>query len=334
MSKIVIIADTGVNHNGDMKLAKKMIEEAAAAGVDYIKFQTFKSEKLVTKNAKKAVYQVKKTGSDESQLEMLKKLEISQENFIVLKEYCEKKGIGFLSSAFDLSSIEFLATLDLDYWKIPSGEVTDFPCLMEIGKKGGRVLMSTGMCTDEEVGRAIKVLNDYGTSDITLLHCNTQYPTSYDEVNLSSMVSMRKQFCLETGFADHTDSIEISMAAAALGAKVIEKHFTLDKSMEGTDQSFSIDPSELKAMVKGIRRIERAIGHGGKAPAKSELENIITVRKSIVAATEINKGDIFTEENITCKRPGSGMSPMKWEEILGKTASRSYKEDELIKEDL
>ena len=326
---VYIIAEAGVNHNGSFSLACRLVEAAKEAGADCIKFQTFKSENLVSRSAKKAEYQKKTTG-DSSQQEMLKKLELSFDEFLQLKKYCENVGICFLSTPFDFDSIEFLNSIDMPFWKIPSGEVTNLPYLLALAKTGKPVVMSTGMCNMEEILSAIAVLSSNGTKDIKLLHCNTEYPTPFEDVNLKAMQAMREAFHLEVGYSDHTKGIEVPIAAVALGATIIEKHFTLDRNMEGPDHKASLEPDELADMVRSIRNIEKALGSGTKVPSPSEKKNISIARKSIVAKTKIKAGDIFTEENITVKRPGSGISPMKWFEVLGTKAMRSFDEDELI----
>ncbi len=334
MSHTLIIAEAGVNHNGSIELAKKLIDKAAEAGVDIVKFQTFKSEKLVTKTAKQADYQQKNLqgSAGDSQLAMLKKLELSVEDHYVLIEYCKKRGIRFLSTAFDFDSIDFLHSLNLGVWKIPSGEITNYPYLRKIAQYGEPVILSTGMSEMSDIAAAIQVLIKFGLrkEQIIVLHCNTEYPTPFQDVNLKAMDALRKEFGVEVGYSDHTKGIEVPIAAVALGATVIEKHFTLDKNMEGPDHKASLEPDELKAMVSAIRNIEQAIGTGVKTASASEKKNIGVVRKSIVAACPIKKGDTFTEENLTVKRPGTGISPMRWEEVIGKKATRDYEEDELI----
>lgn len=326
---VFIIAEAGVNHNGSFELACKMVDAAKEAGVDCIKFQTFKSKNLVSSIAQKAEYQKKATGEG-SQSDMLKRLELNYNDFIALKNYCDKTGICFLSTPFDLDSIEFLNTIDMPFWKIPSGEVTNYPYLVAIAKTKKQVVMSTGMCEMFEIQKAIKVLKENGTKEIKLLHCNTEYPTPFRDVNLRAMQTMRKVFDLEVGYSDHTKGIEVPIAAAALGATIIEKHFTLDKNMEGPDHKASLEPDELARMVTSIRNIENALGSEEKTPSPSEKKNIIVARKSIVAAKPIKKGEILTEENITVKRPGTGISPMRWLEVLGTKAMRNFAEDELI----
>ena len=331
MKRTLIIAEAGVNHNGDINLAKKLIDAAAIAGADYVKFQTFKAENLVQKKAKKAAYQIDNTGNDDSQFKMLKKLELTYENHSILIDYCKTKSIKFLSTAFDFESIEFLKD-KLDFYKIPSGEITNLPYLEKVAKLGLSIVMSTGMATMQEVKEAFNVLIENGIKkeNITILHCNTEYPTPMEDVNLTAMLSIKKEIGVEIGYSDHTLGIEIPIAAVALGATVIEKHFTLDRTMEGPDHIASLEPKELKAMVTAIRNIEVALGNGIKTPSKSEQKNIAIARKSIVASTNISKGDIFTEKNITVKRPGSGISAMKWYDVLGTESSKDYKADELI----
>ncbi len=326
---VYIIAEAGVNHNGKVELAKKLVDSAKAAGADCVKFQTFKAEKLVSKDAAKAEYQKETTG-DSSQQEMLKKLELSYDEFIELKKYCDKVGITFLSTPFDSESVDFLNSLDMPFWKIPSGEVTNYPYLVKLAKTHKPVVMSTGMCDLNEIDAAINVLKENGAGEITVLHCNTEYPTPFTDVNLKAMVSMKEAFDVKVGYSDHTKGIEVPIAAVALGATVIEKHFTLDKNMEGPDHKASLEPYELKAMVDAIRNIEKALGTGKKTPTPSETKNKAVARKSIVAACDIKRGETFTEENLTVKRPGTGLSPMFWNEIIGTTAKRDYSLDEMI----
>lgn len=326
---IYIIAEAGVNHNGSFELACKLVDAAKEAGVDCIKFQTFKSANLVSHTAPKADYQKKTTG-DSSQQDMLKKLELSYDEFLRLKDYCDSKEICFLSTPFDFDSIDFLNTIDMPFWKVPSGEVTNLPYLLAIAKTGKPVVMSTGMCEMDEIRAAVDVLEQNGTPEVTLLHCNTEYPTPFEDVNLRAMLTMKEAFGLKVGYSDHTKGIEVPVAAAALGAEVIEKHFTLDRTMEGPDHKASLEPDELTAMVSSIRHIEKALGSGEKTPSPSETKNRPVARKSIVARTEIKAGETFTEENITVKRPGSGISPMKWFEILGTKAVRDFAPDEMI----
>ena len=326
---IYIIAEAGVNHNGSYSLACKMADAAKAAGADCIKFQTFKSENLVSRNAQKADYQKETTGSG-SQIEMLKKLELSYDEFRALKDYCDHIGICFLSTPFDMESIEFLNSMEMPFWKIPSGEITDYPYLAAIAKTEKPVVLSTGMCEMGEIGEAIDVLRKNGTKDIVLLHCNTEYPTPFEDVNLRAMQTMRNAFGLEVGYSDHTKGIEVPIAAAALGAVIIEKHFTLDRNMEGPDHKASLEPEELSCMISGIRNTEKALGSGIKKPSESEKKNIAAARKSIVAKKHIQAGELLTEENITAKRPGTGISAMRWNDVLGTRAGRDFDEDEMI----
>ena len=330
MDRVTIIAEAGVNHNGDMKLAKQLIDVAAESKADAVKFQTFISEKCISVGADKANYQKQTVGETGSQLDMVKKLELSFDNFRELKEYCEKKNIIFLSTAFDIDSAKFLYEIGLETFKIPSGEITNYPLLKTIGEFHKKVIMSTGMSELFEIENAIRVLKQYGTEDISLLHCNTQYPTPVEDVNLRAMQQLENQFHLPIGYSDHTLGIEVPIAAVALGATIIEKHFTLDKNMEGPDHRASLEADELSKMVQSIRNIQMALGSGEKRVTDSEKENLSVVRKSIVASTYIREGDIFTERNITVKRPGNGICPMRWNEILGQKANKDYKMDELI----
>lgn len=329
MSKTIIIAEAGVNHNGSIELAKKMIEVSKEAGADYIKFQTFISENLVTQNAEQAEYQ-KKEQKNTSQLEMLKTLELTQKNFVELAEYCKKIGIGFLSTPFDLDSIEFLKGVSMDYWKIPSGEITDYPYLDAIARDKKNIILSIGMSTLEEVSAALKILEQYEKKQVSILHCNTEYPTPYEDVNLNVIPMLKEKYKCPVGYSDHTVGIEVPIAAVAMGAEIIEKHFTLDRNMEGPDHKASLEPRELSTMIKAIRNIEKAIGISQKIVTPSEKKNIDVVRKSIVAKTIIQKGERFTEENITTKRPGTGISPMRWNEILGKVAKKEFQKNEQI----
>lgn len=333
MSKTLIIAEAGVNHNGSIELAKKLIDAAADAKVDYIKFQTFKTENLVSKQAPQAEYQQKNIGSqDGSQFNMLKKLELTQEQHYELIHYCQERGVRFFSTAFDLESIDFLSELRLGLWKIPSGEITNYPYLKKIAEKREPVILSTGMSDIEDIAAAITVLLKYGVEKekITVLHCNTEYPTPMCDVNLQAMQAIAERFGVNVGYSDHTVGIEIPIASVALGAKVIEKHFTLDREMEGPDHKASLEPQELKEMVAAIRNVELALGLKDKRVAPSEIKNIVVARKSIVAAQYIQKGEFFTEKNITVKRPGNGISPMRWEEVLGQQAVRDFQVDDLI----
>ena len=330
---IRIIAEAGVNHNGNIALAKQMVDQARAAGADYVKFQTFNPKALVSRYAEKAAYQKETTGSGGSQLEMLEKLALTQDEFLELKNYCEQQHIGFLSTPFDLGSIDFLEALQMDFWKIPSGEITNLPYLVRIARTGREIVMSTGMCSIADIEAAIAVLRENGAGEITLLHCNTQYPTPMGDVNLRVMDTLRRHFDVPVGYSDHTVGIEVPIAAAALGACVIEKHFTLDHAMEGPDHRASLEPDELKLMISGVRNIEKALGNDEKKPSKSEKENIGIVRKSIVALREIKEGELFTESNLTVKRPGTGISPMHWFDVIGKRAHKAYKVDEMICEE-
>ncbi|NLX92936.1 MAG: N-acetylneuraminate synthase [Clostridiales bacterium] len=327
---VYIIAEAGVNHNGNVELAKKMVDEAKSAGADCIKFQTFVSKNLASKSAGKAAYQKNTTDADESQLDMLKKLELSFAEFAALKEYCAVKEIYFLSTAFDFESVDFLESLGMETWKIPSGEITDLPYLIRIAKTGKAVILSTGMSTLREIEAALDVLNRNGAGAITLLHCTTEYPAAYAHVNLHAMATMRKAFGLPVGYSDHTQGIEVSIAAAALGAVMIEKHFTLDAAMEGPDHKSSLEPDELKAMVTAVRHVEMALGNGEKRISPQETQTLKVARKSITASRGILKGECFTAENLTVKRPGTGLSPMKWFDVIGQTADRDYEEDDLI----
>lgn len=330
INKVFIIAEAGVNHNGNLELAKKLIDVAAESGADAVKFQTFISEKCISKWADKASYQKSTTGETEGQLAMVKKLELSFAEFVELKEYCKAKNIIFMSTPFDLESADFLNEIKVEIFKIPSGEITNYPLIKKIGQFRKSVIMSTGMCNLEEIREAIEILREQGTKNISLLHCNTQYPTPMEDVNLKAMLRLRDEFNLPIGYSDHSKGIEVPIAAVALGATIIEKHFTLSKEMEGPDHRASLEPDELKKMVESIRNIEKALGVREKLVTNSEKENLQIVRKSIVAAVPIKKGDIFTEENITVKRPGTGLSPMRWNEVLGKSANKNYEADEII----
>lgn len=332
MDKIFIIAEAGVNHNGSTVLAKKLIDVAADAGADAVKFQTFRAENLVAAHAAKAEYQQQSTSGNESQLEMLKKLELGPAAHRELIDHCRERGIMFLSTPFDHIGIDLLHELGLEIFKIPSGEITNLPYLEKIGGLNKKVIMSTGMACIGEVESALNILIAAGTpkEKITLLHANTQYPTPVEDVNLAAMTTLAETFKIDVGYSDHTLGIEIPVAAAALGAKVIEKHFTLDRHLEGPDHQASLTPDELKAMVQAIRRVEKALGDGIKRPTRSETPNIQVARKSIVAGRNICKGEVFTADNLAVKRPGSGISPMRWHEILGRIANRDYQPDELI----
>lgn len=334
MSKVIIIAEAGVNHNGDINNAFKLVDAAANAGVDYVKFQTFKAENLVSKNAKKADYQIENTkNSNESQFEMLKKLELSHDDHQKIINYANKNGVKFFSTAFDLESLYYLKEIGLELVKIPSGEITNYPYLKLAAQLFKKVIISTGMCTLEDIKLAVDVFLEEGCliENITILHCNTEYPTPMKDVNLLAMNQIKKVFGTKVGYSDHTLGIEVPIAAVALGATMIEKHFTLDKTMDGPDHAASLEPSELAAMVNAIRNIEASIsGSGVKEPSSSELKNINIARKSIVARKHIQKGDLLTEDNITTKRPGNGISAMKWNEVLGKVAIRDFNTDDLI----
>ncbi|MFR7985659.1 MAG: N-acetylneuraminate synthase [Clostridia bacterium] len=329
MPKVLIIAEAGVNHNGSLEVAKQMVDAAKECGADIIKFQTSKLDALVSKFAPMAEYQKKNTQKNESQKEMLKSLALDFDEFTALARYCREREIEFLSTPFDIDSVRFLEPL-VRLWKIPSGEITNLPYLLEVARTGKDVILSTGMSDIEEVREAFEVLRKNGAGNVTLLHCTTQYPTDFSDVNLRAMLTLRKQFQVKTGYSDHTRGIEIPIAAVALGASVIEKHFTLSRDMEGPDHKASLEPDELKQMIISIRNVEQAMGDGDKQPVPSELGNIIVARKSIVALKDIKKGELFTEENITTKRPGNGISPMRWFDILGTKACRDFREDELI----
>lgn len=334
MKKTLIIAEAGVNHNGRLDLAKKMIEVAADCGADFVKFQSFVAQNCVSIKAKKAKYQLENTGNNESQLEMIKKLELDKKAHKELIAHARKCKIGFLSTPFDLDSIKLLDELKLELFKIPSGEITNLPYLKAIARLNKKIILSTGMANLGEIEAALNILCKYGSkrSNITLLHCNTEYPTPFEDVNLKAMQSLKEAFKLDVGYSDHTLGIHISLAAVALGAKVIEKHFTLDKTLQGPDHKASLEPNELKTLCKNIRELELAFGDGVKKPSKSEKKNIFVVRKSLVAKTEIKKGTKFSVENLTTKRPGKGISAMKYDEFLGKIAKKNYKSDDLIDE--
>ncbi len=332
MNKVLIIAEAGVNHNGDMDMACSLIEKAKWAGADIVKFQTFKTELLVTADAKKADYQSRETGSNESQFLMLKKLELNPAAHQTLLEHCAKTGIQFMSTAFDHDSIDLLASFQMPFWKIPSGELTNIPYLRRIASLGKKLILSTGMAVLGEVEQALDVLMQAGASrdDITVLHCTTEYPTPWDQVNLRAMLTIREAFKVAVGYSDHTAGVEVAIAAVAMGATVIEKHFTLDKNLAGPDHKASLEPQELKAMVDSIRHIEIALGDGVKKPTESELKNKIVARKSIVAAKKIEKGQVFLEGSLALKRPGSGLPASFLEHLLGKPARRDYAIDECI----
>ena len=333
MHKVIIIAEAGVNHNGSLETAKQLIEVAYESGADIVKFQTFKADKLVSKDAIKADYQKRNlTSNNDSQYEMLKKLELSENQHYELIDYCNKKGVRFFSTAFDFDSIDFLSVLNLGLWKIPSGEITNYPYLRRIAQNKEPVILSTGMCEIIDIENAINVLLKFGLTkeQISLLHCNTEYPTPMEDVNLRAMKSLADKFGLKVGYSDHTQGIEVSIAAVALGACIIEKHFTLDKQMEGPDHKASLEPVELYAMTKAIRNIEKALGSEIKTITVSEKKNISIARKSIVAATNIAQGELFSENNLTVKRPGNGISPMLWESVIGCESKKQYRPDDLI----
>jgi len=329
---VFIIAEAGVNHNGSVDLAKKLIDAASVSGADAVKFQTFKAENLVVKDTQKADYQRQTTDASESQFDMIKKLELDVETHKELIAYCQEKDIMFLSTPFDHESIDLLSDLGLQIFKIASGEITNLPYLRHIGSLSKKVVLSTGMSNLKEIGDALNILINAGTSkdNITVLHANTMYPTPMEDVNLNAMLTIQKEFGVDIGYSDHTLGIEVDIAAVAMGASCIEKHFTLDKTMDGPDHKASLEPEELKAMVDAIRNIEKALGSSEKKPSPSESVNIDVARKSIVAKTNINKGDILDENNLCIKRPGSGVSPMKWDEVIGTISSKDYNADELI----
>lgn len=330
MNRIFIIAEAGVNHNGSIDNAIKLIDEASRCGVDAIKFQTFKAEKLVCKNAQKAEYQINNSEIEENQFEMLKKLELDMDTHRILIEHCRQKKIMFLSTPFDLDSIDELESLEMPIFKIPSGEITNYPYLKKVASLRKPIIISTGISTLGEIEEALDILYENSAEDITVLHCNTEYPTPMEDVNLRAMKTIESAFKVKVGYSDHTNGIEISIAAVALGASIIEKHFTLDKNMIGPDHKSSLNPVELEQMVKSIRNIELALGAGIKKPSKSELKNKDVVRKSIVADRSIKKGDIILESDITVKRPANGISPMRWNEVIGSKATKNYEKDEFI----
>ena len=330
--RTLIIAEAGVNHNGDLDMAFRLVDAAASAGADLVKFQTFNADRLATKQAVKAKYQARATGADESQHAMIQRLELTREMHEKLIARCTTRGIGFFSSPFDIDSIDLLVELGLDRFKIPSGELTNLPYLRHIGALGKPVILSTGMATMDEIGAALAALAQAGTpvDRVTVLHCSTEYPTPMADVNLRAMTTIRDTFGVDVGYSDHTSGIEVSIAAVALGASVIEKHFTLDRRLPGPDHAASLEPAELQAMVAAIRNVEEALGDGIKRPTASELQNRPIVRKSIVAARPIAAGELFSETNVTVKRPGTGCSPMLWDDVLGQAAPRDFAQDELI----
>ncbi|MDP1604370.1 MAG: N-acetylneuraminate synthase [Legionella sp.] len=330
--KTLIIAEAGVNHNGDLDLARRLIDIAAESGADMVKFQTFNANRLVTTDAKKADYQLMTTDVSESQQAMIRRLELTPEMHQALIDHCQARRIQFFSTGFDEESVDLLVRLGLKQFKIPSGEITNLPFLRHVGRYGYPIILSTGMATLGEIEAALDILEKAGTSRdyITVLHCNTEYPTPMADVNLRAMLSIREAFGVNVGYSDHTAGIEVAVAAVALGATIIEKHFTVDRSLPGPDQKASLEPDELKAMIKAIRNIEQALGDGIKRPSTSESKNKVIARKSLVAACTINTGEIFSERNIAVKRPGTGLSPMQWDAIQGRKAQRNYSVDELI----
>ena len=329
---VFIIAEAGVNHNGSIELAKQLIDVASNSGADAVKFQTFKAENLVSKNTQKAEYQKKTTDISESQFDMIKKLELDVNTHKELMAYCQEKNIMFLSTPFDHDSIDFLNELGLKIFKIPSGDITNFPYLKRVGALGKQVILSTGMSTLKEVGDALTILVGTGTqkANITVLHANTMYPTPMEDVNLNAMLAIQEEFGVAIGYSDHTLGIEVDIAAVAMGASIIEKHLTLDKTMEGPDHKASLEPEELKDMVVAIRNIENALGSYEKKPSPSEIVNMDVARKSIVASCIIKKGELLSDKNLIAKRPGTGLSPMKWDAVIGTKATKNYQEDELI----
>lgn len=329
MSRVLIIAEVGVNHNGNIHIAKKLVDEAKRCGADIVKFQTFNPEKLASRHAGMAAYQKENLGVEESQIKMLEKLTLRKEEYVMLADYCHETGIRFLSTPFETESVRFLNDLQ-DIWKIPSGEITNYPYLVEIAKTGKEIILSTGMSTLDEVDAALRVLKANNAGRIILLHCTTNYPTLMRDVNLNAIITLREHCGCPVGYSDHTKGIEVPIAAVAMGAVTIEKHFTLDRNMEGPDHKASLEPDELETMIKAIRNIEQAMGDGVKVPSESEKTNISIVRKSIIASRDIKAGEILTNENLTTKRPGTGISPMRWNEIIGKKAIRDFEEDELI----
>ncbi len=333
MSHVIIIAEAGVNHNGSIEMAKSLIDAAKACDVDYVKFQTTKGPEAITsKFAQMADYQKKNLNQEESQADMLRKILLKMEDFEDLNSYCSKKGVKFMSTPFDLDSIDFLAGLNMDFMKIPSGEITNLPYLRKIARFHIPVIMSSGMCTLGDIEAAMNVLTTNGLkeSEISLLHCNTEYPTPFSDVNLRAMLTLKQCFGVRVGYSDHTKGIEVPIAAVAMGAEIIEKHFTLDRTLPGPDHVASLEPEELKAMVDSIRNIEQALGTGMKKVTSSEQKNIAIARKSIIAARDIKKGELFSETNLTVKRPGNGITPMRWDDVIGKMAKRDFVEDELI----
>ncbi len=331
MSKTYIIAEIGCNHNGDFNLAKKMVDVAVDCGVDAVKFQTFKADKLISKYAPKAEYQKKTTGDEDSQLEMTRKLEMSFEEYLEIRDYTAAKGVDVFSTPFDDESLDFLISTNMPIYKIPSGEITNLPYLEKIGKLNKKVIISTGMAVLSEIKKAVQILQENGTKDITILHCTTEYPTRDDDLNLNVIKTLQEEFPNNNiGYSDHSVGYEVPVVAASMGCTVVEKHFTLDNDMSGPDHKASANPDILKRLVSGIRKIEKAMGYFEKLPVDAEIKNKIVARKSIVAKVEIKKGDILSDENITTKRPGNGISPMNWYDILGKVAEQDFSEDQLI----
>lgn len=332
MKGVFIIGEAGVNHNGSFELAKKLVDVAVEAKVDAVKFQSFKAENIVTKVAKRANYQIENEGGKSTQFEMLKRLELSEEEHIMLKNYCNDKGIIFMSSPFDLESVELLERINLDIYKIPSSEIENIPYLRKIGSLKKKVILSTGMSNLEDIDFAVKVLKNSGCEEVTLLHCTSSYPTAYNEVNLKAMITLKEKFGGNVGYSDHTLGIEVSIAAVAIGASVIEKHFTLDKNMSGPDHIASLDPRELSLLVEKIRNIEKSLGSSKKQLSENEKNVKMDAGKSLVALKDIDQGELFTEKNLCIKRPGIGISPKKWDNFIGKKSKRGYKKDELIDE--
>ena len=330
MNRVFIIAEAGVNHNGDINIAKKLVDEAVLAGADAVKFQTFKAENLVCRNASKAKYQLDTTDKDETQFDMLKKLELTEKMHVELIDYCKNRDIMFLSTPFDIDSLHYLVNLGLDIIKIPSGEITNYPLLREVGKTKKKVILSSGMSTLNEIKNAKRVLMGFGCKDLIILHCNTEYPTPYQDVNLKAMNTIREELGVRVGYSDHTQGITVPIAAVALGAEVIEKHFTLNRNMIGPDHRPSLEPDELNEMIRAIRNVEASLGDGVKKPSESEKKNIEIARKSIVAKCNIAKGTLLNGENLTTKRPGIGISPMEWDYVIGQKAKRDFDMDEMI----
>ena len=330
MNRVFIIAEAGVNHNGDINIAKKLVDEAVLAGADAVKFQTFKAENLVCRNASKAEYQLDTTDKDETQFDMLKKLELTEKMHVELIDYCKNRDIMFLSTPFDIDSLHYLVNLGLDIIKIPSGEITNYPLLREVGKTKKKVILSSGMSTLNEIKNAKRVLMEFGCKGLIILHCNTEYPTPYQDVNLKAMNTIREELGVRVGYSDHTQGITVPIAAVALGAEVIEKHFTLNRNMIGPDHRASLEPDELKEMIRAIRNVEASLGDGVKKPSESEKKNIKIARKSIVAKCNIAKGALLNGENLTTKRPGTGISPMEWNYVIGQKAKRDFDMDEMI----